>query len=97
MRSSIFRIMPKTNRGESEGQYTQTNGTKTAYDSPTHSVARVISDVLTSRGCTTCSAHIPEMVPFFTLIPADTSPALCLLRSSVTSAIGLMPAFSARV
>lgn len=34
---------------------------------------------------------------FFTLIPAFFSPIACLLRNSVTMAIGFNPAFSARV
>jgi hypothetical protein len=64
---------------------------------PTHSVARLISDKLTSRGCTTFSSHMLVMVPRRTSMPAKWSPALCLLRSSVTNAMGFIPAFSARV
>ncbi|KAJ0856533.1 hypothetical protein HanRHA438_Chr13g0579511 [Helianthus annuus] len=63
----------------------------------THSVARVIALVLTSKGCTTFSSKMLVICPFLTLIPALISPCACLLRSSVTITIGFKPAFSANV
>jgi hypothetical protein len=64
---------------------------------PTHSVAREISEVLTSRGCTTFMAHMSATTPCLTLMPAEATPAAWRLRNSVTIWIGLMPAFSASV
>ena len=53
--------------------------------------------VETRSGCTTFSSKISVMAPFLTLIPALCSPFACLFLSSVTVAIGLRPAFSAKV
>ena len=63
----------------------------------THSVDNAISDVFTKRGCTTCSDHISDITPLFTLIPVPASPPACRFLNSVTREIGLIPAFSARV
>ena len=63
----------------------------------TVSVARVIALVETSKGWTTSSSNIPDMVPFLTLIPIDVLHSACFFRNSVTVAMGFKPAFSANV
>mmetsp|Transcript_10927 Transcript_10927/g.32498 ORF Transcript_10927/g.32498 Transcript_10927/m.32498 type:complete len:246 (-) Transcript_10927:354-1091(-) len=63
----------------------------------TVSVASVSADVVTSSGCSTLSAAMSEIAPFFTLMPAVRSPRAWRLRSSVTIWMGLRPAFSASV
>lgn len=63
----------------------------------TTSVANVIALLVTSDGCKTFSSFMSIIVPFLTLIPVQFSPLLCLFLNSVTTLIGFIPAFSAKV
>ena len=63
----------------------------------TVSVARASAETETSSGCTTFSSSMSEMTLFLTLMPAVVWPYVWRLRSSVTMAMGFMPAFSASV
>jgi hypothetical protein len=63
----------------------------------TVSVASAMALVETSSGCSTFSSRMSEMMLLRTLMPAVLLPSACCLRSSVTMAIGFMPAFSASV
>jgi hypothetical protein len=63
----------------------------------TTSVARVSALCVTRAGCKTFSCLMLMMFPLRTLTPAQVSPFECLFLSSVTTVIGLIPAFSARV
>jgi len=64
----------------------------------THSVAKVSALVVTRLGCKTFSSVISLLTKLFLiLMPAFLKPLACLFLSSVTTLIGLNPAFSARV
>mmetsp|Transcript_13076 Transcript_13076/g.42851 ORF Transcript_13076/g.42851 Transcript_13076/m.42851 type:complete len:268 (+) Transcript_13076:369-1172(+) len=63
----------------------------------THSVASETAEVWTRRGTSTFSSRMLVTLPLRTLMPAATSPAACLFRSSVTTWIASSPAFSASV
>lgn len=64
----------------------------------TVSLANSIALVLTSSGCSTFSSRMSLLTPpVLTLTPAFFSPCPCLCRRSVTTRIGLSPAFSASV
>lgn len=63
----------------------------------TVSVERVMALTETRSGCTTSSSSMRVIVPLRTFMPITVSPLAWRLRSSVTVAIGLRPAFSASV
>ena len=59
----------------------------------TTSVARVSALWVTRAGCRTFSCFMFMMFPLRTLTPAQVSPFECLFRNSVTTVMGLIPAF----
>lgn len=60
-------------------------------------MASVSALLVTRDGCNTFYYFMLITHPFLTLIPVYFYPLLCLFLSSVTTIIGFIPAFSAKV